>query len=641
MSGGDYEGGLERCGIATAHALARCGFGDTLYEAARNLSQEGLVVFLDNWRHELRHELKTNSRGFMARKSISLSNSIPNTFPNIKVLLSYVQPVTSESLGHGGKNPEITWSKEPKIASLAAACELYFEWGYREAIVKRFRTVIWPGAVLRILRRAVLDVDQATASPSTPHKSRSKVIDEEEGYGTPSKMITKHFSAIRLDSDDEPSSYTDEASSADSKLVVGISRERTHASTDGLLEYRIEVAPGQLVRIAESGLKGLRQPEGPNEWASEEDEDEDDDEGGRGKKGKSKEPVDPDSQLRLWMPACMVDIVEKKLVKDFRDTQERRKQRKKAPAKKKAASAAPKVPAGSSTRKTTSRTTSEPNAPLQPIPQNETPNAPLPETPSRSRVRVPSSQVEARKEEEEESSQDEGELPVLPVVTAPKRSSTAPVRQPSSRSTSISKINQVAAIFDPPSPRSTLPSLRAIENTLTLSDSEDELPADVYQTAWSKRPTKKVTTNRIEGYISLSDDDNHKKPSLPTKRTKATNRRPTTQRTLSSYVEKDHRTKQTSPDETSDSQQVHKSPRKSKIHNSPRHKGVVPGKESPKEDVLVITLSDGESDIGYSGISRPNVAPLQLARARAKGKVTAIPSHPRPALAEHDVIDLT
>ncbi|EKM76246.1 hypothetical protein AGABI1DRAFT_9336, partial [Agaricus bisporus var. burnettii JB137-S8] len=317
LSGGDYEEGLRKCGMVTAHSLARCGFGDTLFEAANKLSQEELVDFLHTWREELRQELKTNSKGYLKNRQIALSKSVPDTFPNIDVLLSYAQPITSESLGHAGRNPIITWSKEPNFALLAAACELYFEWGYKEAIIKRFRTVIWPGAVLRILRRAVLEVDQISASQY-----------EDEGYGTPSKMIAKHFSNMHLD--DENTSDENGAAALDANLIISISLERNHVSTDRLLEYRVEVAPTQLVQLAESGIKGLRQPEGPNEWDSDEDENgnDEDEEGGRRKGKRAAGPVDPTSHLRLWMPACMVDIVEKKLVKDFRDKQERKKLKK-------------------------------------------------------------------------------------------------------------------------------------------------------------------------------------------------------------------------------------------------------------------------------------------------------------------------
>lgn len=315
MSGGDYQqGGLSRCGTKTAHGLARCGFGDTLYTAAKNLSRERLPAFLDNWRNELRHELRTNSRGFIGRKSPTLANSIPEDFPDVDILLSYVNPITSESMGK--TPPELRWTKEPDLAKLAATCEFYFEWGYREAIIKRFRTVIWHSAVLRILRRAVLNIEEAKSAksmPATPRKGGERLES-----GTPSKMIAKHFSSLDIGTD------SDDEKNEEETLIVQIHSSRMHASTDGVLEYRLEIAPRQLVEIAESGIKGTRIPEGPDEWAS----DEDNEEGSSSSKRVPKPPIDPETHLRVWMPACMVKVVEPHLVREFEEKEEKKKTKK-------------------------------------------------------------------------------------------------------------------------------------------------------------------------------------------------------------------------------------------------------------------------------------------------------------------------
>jgi Holliday junction resolvase YEN1 len=315
MSGGDYQqGGLSRCGTKTAHGLARCGFGDTLYTAAKNLSRERLPAFLDNWRNELRHELRTNSRGLIGRKSPTLANSIPEDFPDIDILLSYVNPITSESMGK--RPPELGWTKEPDLAKLAATCEFYFEWGYREAIIKRFRTVIWHSAVLRILRRAVLNMEEAKSTkiiPTTPRKGG-----ERSESGTPSKMIAKHFSSLDIGTD------SDDDENEEDTLIVQIHSSRMHASTDGVLEYRLEIAPRQLVEIAESGIKGTRIPEGPDEWVS----DEDNEEGSRSSKRVPKPPIDPETHLRVWMPACMVKLAEPHLVREFEEKEEKKKNKK-------------------------------------------------------------------------------------------------------------------------------------------------------------------------------------------------------------------------------------------------------------------------------------------------------------------------
>lgn len=319
-----------RCGVTTAHALAKCGFGDSLYEAAINLDRDDLEEFLIAWRHELREELRTNSKGEIGRKQVALAKSIPESFPDIDILLSYVRPITSESMGRENNNTRITWSREPDLAKLAATCEFYFEWGYKEAIIKRFRTVMWHSVVLRILRRAVLDIDQKSAAtarsiPVTPRKKDR----ETEACGTPSKMIAKHFSSLTLDAP-EQNVYISGSDSDDKddeeRLIVKVHSARTHVSTDGLPEYRLEIAPKQLVRLTEAGIQGIRAPEGPDEWASENEEDEDE-EGGTKKRGKGQ-PIDPETHLRLWMPVCMVKLVEPRLVQDFEDLQEQKRLKK-------------------------------------------------------------------------------------------------------------------------------------------------------------------------------------------------------------------------------------------------------------------------------------------------------------------------
>ena len=323
LSGGDYQqGGLNRCGIVTAHGLARCGLGDSLYQAAINLTREQLPAFLSNWRNELRHELRTDSQGHIGRKQPSLAKSVPDDFPDIGILLSYTNPITSETMGRATSNLKLTWDKEPDLGELAATCEFNFEWGYRDAIIKRFRTVIWPSAVLRILRRAVLDADAKAKRcsgvlPKTPQK---KGKPGSTTVGTPSKMITKHFSSMTLNSPDLSHDGDDE------RLIVKIHSTRCHSSTDGILEYRLEIAPAQLVRLTKSGIKGIRRPEDVDEWADEYDED--DNVGSGGKSRGKKPPPHPESHLRVWMPAAMVRIVEPDLVEEYEQIQRRKREKK-------------------------------------------------------------------------------------------------------------------------------------------------------------------------------------------------------------------------------------------------------------------------------------------------------------------------
>ncbi|KAF7306330.1 hypothetical protein MIND_00424200 [Mycena indigotica] len=330
-SGGDYDtSGMTGCGPKIARGLIRYGLGRSLYDAAKNLSRERLQTFLHDWRNQMRHELRTDSRGFIGRKQVSLSNKIPDAFPDVDILLSYVNPLTSESLGRSSDNLKLTWGKEPDLGKLAKTCEFYFEWGYRNMIIKRFKTVVWHGAVLRILRRGVLELDGRRGMlPMTPRKTKSGLPAAE---GTPSKMIAKHFSSLTVNdnSDDEEE---------DSPLIAKITRSREHASTDAILEYRLEIHPQQLVRLAESGIQNIRRPEDADEYpelAEAGFSDNDDDGPSKGKKKSKWQELSEEEQreleskpLMVWMPACMVRIAEPRLVREWEEREET-KQLKKA-----------------------------------------------------------------------------------------------------------------------------------------------------------------------------------------------------------------------------------------------------------------------------------------------------------------------
>jgi Holliday junction resolvase YEN1 len=312
LSGGDYHTGLARCGMKTAVGLAKCGFGDALLQAVTTLSQDRLSDFLNSWRTEVRLEIQTNARGLIGRKSPALAKCLRNDFPDIDVVMSYVNPVTSATMGKPYRPGDIRWDREPDISKIAGICESFFEWGYKESIIKRFRTVIWHSAVLRILRRAVLNIEtgnkiKPSSKPqifNTPSKSGRRL--DPSTCGTPSKMIAKYFSHLgigeRGDDDDDEGD----------PLIVKIHSSRKHAYTDGILEYRLEISPAQLVHLVELGIKGTREKP-VDEWEDEEEK--------QDKEAKEEAAKDPLDHMRMWMPACMVEIVEPTLVEAFNEVE--------------------------------------------------------------------------------------------------------------------------------------------------------------------------------------------------------------------------------------------------------------------------------------------------------------------------------
>lgn len=290
-AGGDYSPeGLPGCGPNTAKGLARAGHADRLYRVATTQTREELLEYLPMWRAEVITELRTNFSGCLGHRHIKLGNSVPETFPDVNILLAYTDPVTSPLEEYS----DIVWmKKEPNIPAIAALCEMYFEWGYKELVVKRFRTLIWPGLALRILRRYMIEGER----------------------GEDEKYVWRKFAG-------------DEAVDVgDVGWMTTIHRTREHQSTGYALQYRVEVDVSVPVRLAEAGVQGWRRPIGAgpdvaDPWQETEDR-----------------TIDPAEDMRgpllIWLPAVMVRKARPALVEEFEDMIRRRKEKKKPKGKKK------------------------------------------------------------------------------------------------------------------------------------------------------------------------------------------------------------------------------------------------------------------------------------------------------------------
>ncbi|KAI0669291.1 PIN domain-like protein [Trametes maxima] len=261
LQGGDYcEQGLRGCGVSIAHGLARCGLGDSLLDVARTKTRHELEAFLAVWRDELRRELRTNKHGYLPRNYNKLTDTIPESFPDINVVLAYAIPVTSETRGR----PYIVdWNKQPDFPRITALCATVFQWEDRVLLLERFRTVLWPLAVFRILRYTLV----TSTSTST--------LDD---------------------------------------LLIQIHSSRRHRSTDNILEYRLEISPAILVRLCNL-----------SEWIDEtlettEPQSFDSPQGGSNEERKrttSNEAKHPGRHMKIWLPACIVEAVNPGMVETF------------------------------------------------------------------------------------------------------------------------------------------------------------------------------------------------------------------------------------------------------------------------------------------------------------------------------------
>lgn len=208
FSGGDYHDGVPGCGIAVAVGLARAGFAEQLITKVESLAlsvqhvegkrtkvslggkeKRDLDEFLQVWRAEVAEELRTNSKKLLGKRSPKAASNLLNmgsSFPNVDVLMAYVNPVTSEERAvakavkaHSAASGiplssvirqtkmeiarklqgSIIWPRDPSVGAIAKVCEDYFEWGYKEWMIQRFSNWLWEGIVCRTLRRKTIIKD--------------------------------------------------------------------------------------------------------------------------------------------------------------------------------------------------------------------------------------------------------------------------------------------------------------------------------------------------------------------------------------------------------------------------------------------------------------------------------------------------
>lgn len=314
LSGGDYHKvgaflhkssrkltfpqGVDKVGKKIAHGLARCGFGEQLLEAYENLGnyKEEFNQFLQQWRAQVNVELRENRQGHLPHRT---SLTLPDNFPDLDVLEYYAKPINSGT-GHdqGLGSIAIRDQKNLDLPKIAHLCERYFEWGYKARIIERFRNLLWPCAVMHVLRRAALEADQ---------RDQNGAGSSQSDIGTHSSLVKKYLgNANRVDQYGDVFINRGSNQVAQSSqsipdvdpLISKIVGKRNHVSTGEILEYRIEVSPSQLVQITTAGIKGTRAEPPPE---------------------TGKKTSDPIGLLRLWIPASILSVVHPSMVKHYLD----------------------------------------------------------------------------------------------------------------------------------------------------------------------------------------------------------------------------------------------------------------------------------------------------------------------------------
>ncbi|TFK54033.1 PIN domain-like protein [Heliocybe sulcata] len=326
LKGGDYDEGIAGIGEKIAHGLARCGFGDQLLSAYERRAYQSIEPFLAQWRPEMTNELRTNSRGLLPHRVMSVT--IPVTFPDLAVLEAYVNP--KRAMHH----VQLRDMESMNLPRIARFCEDHFEWGYKAKILYRFRTVLWEACVMRVLRRAAMEVDEkektrriadggglgrAITGPLIPPRSEtvgtstgilhrylrnsdaSASTSPSHGNSVEERRRAAFPGSARRAAAENPRTAALATPTSGPSLLVRIERTRQHVCTDRLFEYRVAIKPGPLVALAGEELTGKR-PE-PED-----------------KSGKEYQ-VDPESEMLLWVPASILRQVHPDLVEEWEAAQ--------------------------------------------------------------------------------------------------------------------------------------------------------------------------------------------------------------------------------------------------------------------------------------------------------------------------------
>ncbi|KZV78250.1 PIN domain-like protein [Exidia glandulosa HHB12029] len=299
LQGGDYDPGVKGFGIAIAQGLAKGGFGEELLAASAIEDEDERNTALSQWCESIKAELRSNSRGQLATRHPALADRIPSEFPNPEIVRAYTHPEVSNSAGNFDLS---LWRQDPDVGELARLCEQYFSWGYKKAILKRFRTIIWPGATVRMLRHSALWNDELRAA----EQSISFVSTLTPVQSSPLRRINVN------------------------QLLESLSKERTHASTDGLREFRAALAEDQvrlLEQLVTAKILGTRpEPEG-NPYAADNEQDPSE------QSSRERTKAGVATRLRMWIPAALLEHSVPEVMRTFQGSTSNRARAPRATAK--------------------------------------------------------------------------------------------------------------------------------------------------------------------------------------------------------------------------------------------------------------------------------------------------------------------
>ncbi|SJL02376.1 uncharacterized protein ARMOST_05703 [Armillaria ostoyae] len=171
LAGGDYDEGIQGCGIQTAAEIARTGIGKQLFDVLEVSEVDDYPAIASVWHQDLCMMLEAKGAGRLSSRHRSLASRIPSDFPKASVLVQYLHPVTS-GLGNLPAAPSLG---QPDLPRLAKLCEELFIWGHPMGIIKNFSHHIFSGLATRELLQDLCE-RRGLIQPNNSHLSAHAVI---------------------------------------------------------------------------------------------------------------------------------------------------------------------------------------------------------------------------------------------------------------------------------------------------------------------------------------------------------------------------------------------------------------------------------------------------------------------------------
>lgn len=364
--------------------LVQAGLGKELLTAYRTLTSQAFETYLQSFIETLRDELSTNAHGFLPGKRKALASKIPADFPSRKVLEYYAKPrvssqheawpgfgkraVASAGAGiRGGRGDPRAWAR---------ACERFFEWGSKEEVGKRFRTLVWRGEVVQAVREKLgAPVGAVGISPGAEAIQTKNLESGSAASAGRPRTINSYFASQSRGSASTGRTRSPLAGWLDSVFPAprlnDIHGKRAHIVTGHTAEYRVEYDPSEWNRLIQDSMDGTRLQS--TELTAEERQAldmvaapatgnstseagsssalSDDDNAATPRKARPKKQVDLDSSDKVWIPVEIIQLgfpeLEQKYLQKVRDKEEASKTpKKRAPrAATQASQTSPKKPA--------------------------------------------------------------------------------------------------------------------------------------------------------------------------------------------------------------------------------------------------------------------------------------------------------